>query len=328
MAKPVKALPKILGVLGLGSIGLRHSKNLLGMGVQVVGFDPDESRRQLLAKAGGRPTSDRKDAFATDAIVIATPHVQHGADLAEAIEADRDVFIEKPLSHSEEGLDAILSDADARQRVVYMGFQLRHHPCVQAAERILLSGALGTILWGRFLYSGYLPSWRPHQDHRQGYAADPGTGGVILDVIHEIDLALHLLGPGETAAAQARSSGTIGIAAEDIAALIIRHENGPLSEIHLDFATRPARRTFEIAGCEGTLHADLIARRLRRMGNDGKVGEDETFPGSMDDDYIKEMKGFLDCVSGKSSPPCGGRQGLEVLRHALKARRLSGFVQA
>lgn len=314
-----------IGLLGLGSIGLRHARNLLSLGAEVRGYDPSPERQTLLVEAGGRVLSDRAEAFLADAVLIASPSQLHRRDLQDAITAKRHVFIEKPLAHTDDGLEALLDLAEARGLVVFCGLNLRFHPVVRAAAELLTSGILGKVLWSRIIGSAYLPSWRPHQDYRQGYTANPLTGGAIFDNIHEIDLAFHLLGPGRVAGAAAMRSGTLEIEAEDIASLVVQHANGALSAIHLDYATRPAQRGFEIAGSGGIIRGDLLTRTLTHLDVDGTVLKNDQYPGAFADDYVAEMSAFLSCVAGNAKPPCDGRQALEVLRLALTARRLSGL---
>jgi len=315
-----------IGVLGLGSIGLRHARNLRALGRPVLGYDPDPQRRAGLSELGGRASTERAAVLTESAaVIIASPNPCHLADLTDALAAGRPVLVEKPLAHSDHGLEPLLEQAEHRGLTVFAGLNLRYHPTVRRARQWLAAGALGTPLWARALFCDYLPRWRPHQDHRQGYAADPATGGVIFDVIHELDLLNHLLGPARTVAAAARSSGTLGIAAEDCADLILAHEGGVLSSLHLDYVTRPRRRVSEIAGTGGVLTLDLDARRLTLTGPEGQVLQEQSDGGTAADDYVSEMTAFLECLEGRDTPACDGREALGVLRQALAARALAGL---
>ncbi|MBF0267972.1 MAG: Gfo/Idh/MocA family oxidoreductase [Alphaproteobacteria bacterium] len=311
-----------IGVLGLGSIGLRHARNLIKLGQQVIGFDPNLERRHLLEQAGGGTTTERKDVLGCAALVIASPPGQHLQDLAEAVALGHSCLIEKPIAHTDQGLQQILDHADSAGLIVYVGFMLRFHACVTQAKQALESGEIGRPLWARFLASAYLPSWRPYQDYRNGYAADPATGGVLFDDIHEIDLATYLLGRASLSGAAVSNSQTLGLASEDVAQLILSHQGGHISTIHLDYCSRPARREVEIMGTLGSLRLDLIARRLQMIDLDGRIVTDATLPGSFDQDYEEEMRSYLACLEGKALPPCDGRGAAEVLDIVLRARRL------
>ncbi|CAA7612400.1 putative Oxidoreductase domain protein [Candidatus Terasakiella magnetica] len=315
----------MIGVLGLGSIGLRHARNALALGREVMGCDPSPERRALLAAEGGRVTADRADLLGSvNGVVIATPSDRHEDDLAAAIAAGCHALVEKPIGHRVGCLPEILAEAEAQAVTVAAALNLRLHPAVSRAKAVLDEGGLGTPLWAAFTAALYLPDWRPGQDWRQGYANDPRTGGAIFDYIHEFDLACHLLGEAEALACAARCSGTLGLESEDMADAILRHADGCHSTIHVDYVTRPRLRVFQISGTGGRIEADLDRRTFRHLDPTGAIVEDLSFPGSYGDDYITEMEAFLACMGG-AEPVCGGAEALAVLRTVLSARSLAGL---
>jgi predicted dehydrogenase len=315
-----------IGVLGLGSIGLRHASNLLESGQGVIAYDPSAARRARLDELGGEAVESRDGVLETaDAIVVASPNVDHLRDLGDSLSAGRHVFAEKPLAHTDVGVEDLLAQAEAAGLVVFAGLNQRFNPAVRRAKALLDGAAIGTVLWARLLCASYLPDWRPDQDYRLGYAADPRTGGVLFDIIHEFDLANHLLGPGETVAAVARNTGTLELAADDCADVVLRHAGGVQSNLHLDYVTRPPRRAIEIAGTGGLMQIDVLGRRLSLVDTDGGAVEDHAWETSVAEDYRAEMDCFIDCVHGTATPPCDGREALSVLRQVLAARAMSGL---
>lgn len=316
----------MIAVLGLGSIGLRHARTLLDLGQTVVGFDPNPERRALLEQMGGQTGQDRQAVLdQAQAAIIASPSGLHLSDMQAGLAARCHLFVEKPLSHSLEGMELLLDQAESKGMVIFAAFNLRYHPVVQAARKIIGQGELGALLWGRFEMADYLPNWRPGFDHTRGYANDPRTGGVIFDIVHEFDLAAHLMGPPQVKACQAAHTGTIGLAAEDMADMVLCHANGALSSIHVDFVTRPRRRESRITGSLGSLTLDLDARRLVLTAWDGTVAQDTCFAGSYADDYRAEMADFLACIQGRSTPACDGREAAHILEQLIKARSLAGL---
>lgn len=318
-----------IGVLGLGSIGMRHAGNLMAAGVGVRGFDPSPARRAVLDGKGGAAFDTAAEAMeGVQGVVIATPSGCHLADLSAAIAADKHVFIEKPLAHTTAGVEEILAAADRKGLVVFAGLNMRFHPGVVGARALLDRGTLGDILWGRLLAASYLPDWRPDQDYRRGYAADPETGGALFDFIHEFDLAVHLLGPAETCAAQARRTGRLEMACEDCADVILAHEGGARSTLHVDYVTRPRQRLVEIAAAGGFLRLDLEAGRLAAWDDNGGIIEERTFAADANAMYVDEMASFLGCIADGAAPACSGRDALGVLRLVIDARRMAGLPSA
>jgi predicted dehydrogenase len=318
-----------IAILGLGSIGMRHATNIMALGHKVRGFDPAQSRQAILADAGGYCCNSLRESLeGASAAVIATPSGQHLSDLAAVVHSDCHAFIEKPLAHVEDGIEALLLAAEKKNLVVFAGLNQRFNPTVLKARDLIRDGELGTLLWSRLISSSYLPDWRPHQDYRTGYAADLETGGVIFDIIHEFDIANFLFGKATTVAAVSRNSGTLEISSEDCADIILRHDTGLNTNIHLDYVTRPRRRYAEVAGTRGSLNINLAQRSIELLDVDGNVKLEEFWHTTVDEDYRDEIRQFLNCIVGGGSPGCDGYEALEVLRQVFAARKLCGLPQA
>jgi predicted dehydrogenase len=314
-----------VGVLGLGSIGRRHLRNAVAVGAEAIAFDPVaepgleiDGRRIVLASSVEALMSMRPDG-----LVIASPSAQHGDQLALAVANRIPCLVEKPLATRGEGIADILTQADAQGLPVCAAFNLRFHSVVEAVAAHLAKGAVGTPTHAEFVFSDWMPGWRPGRDYRTLYAADPATGGVLLDDIHEFDLAVHLLGAAEVAASVAGRSGVLDMASEDRADVILTHSCGAQSVLHLDYCSRGRRRAFTIAGDQGRLSADLDARCLTIDAADGGR-ETRHFDGGYDDDYRREMEDFLSTLDG-ARPRCDGWEALAVLRLVLDARQLAGL---
>lgn len=318
------------GILGLGSIGTRHATTLKSLGVDVIGFDPSNQTRQQAESAGIKTTPSREEIFEQSrAVIIASPNGFHFQDMQDAITADCHMFVEKPLAHVIDGVTEILDAAAAAGLKIFAGLNLRFDPTVIAAKSLLEEGALGQPLWAIFQSSHYLPDWRPSQDYRQGYTADEATGGVLFDIIHEFDLANHLLGPAETLVAAARKTGMIDIPSEDCADVVLRHASGVHSSLHLDYVTRPTRRSAEIGGSQGILNIDLVAREVTLTGIDGTQINHQNFASIISgENYIKEMTAFIECIDLNSAPPCDGYEALAVLEQVIAARKMCALPTA
>lgn len=89
-----------------------------------------------------RAVLDRKD---LDAVIIGSPDHWHVAMLIAAMDAGKDVYIEKPLTHTiAEGKMAIEAVKKAG-RIVQVGYQQRSYPHFQEARQMVQSGALGRV---------------------------------------------------------------------------------------------------------------------------------------------------------------------------------------
>jgi predicted dehydrogenase len=135
-------------------------------------FYLEDPRCEVLAVAESRPSLVRhlRDHFGVanvvadhrqlledsriTALLIIAPRPATGPLALEALEAGKDVIVEKPLAHTVEQAETLVQTADAQQRLLGAAFMKRHDPGIQAAkqefDRLQLGGELGALLLSRF----------------------------------------------------------------------------------------------------------------------------------------------------------------------------------
>lgn len=282
-----------IGILGYGSIGSRHGRNLLALGHKIIIHDP--------AMAESLPKDEViKQA---DAIVIASPTSEHFNDISRCAEAKKMCFCEKPVA------DRIVSISPALRWPLMVGYNMRFHPCVLKAKEWLSEGRIGKPFWSSFVCAQY--------NDKPEYRRD----GVTLNWSHEIDLALHLLGEADVV-------GSAITKTDDIADILLRHKaSGAQTSIHLDYVTRPEHRGFSIAGEKGVIIANLPARSIVLLDTESNPRQVEQYQGSYDDDYLTEMAAFIARVGGAKEQTlgCTAEEGIEVLKVCLKAKKMAGL---
>lgn len=324
-----------IAVLGLGSIGMRHFLNVLELGMRAIGFDPDPQKRETIRaqvkekfpNAKFEIFTDQNEAInAADAVIIASPHKYHLAALKSCVEADKHCLVEKPLATSTQALEPLLIATKEKDLTICVGFNMRFRPVVEQAKKLIPQ--LGKIFCARFTCASYLPDWRAGQDYTANYTADPVTGGVIFDISHELDLAHYLLGHGKVVSCFADNSGLLDIQSEDRAEITLKHDEGCLSHIHLDYITRPRRRGFECAGENGFLEVNLQTHTLKFYAANGDLLRDEIHaPPFNNYEYLEELKDFIKAVENKSAPRCPAQDGVINLENILSARKLACLPQ-
>lgn len=307
---------KIL-VIGCGSIGRRHAKNLRELGVDdLLLYDPAWERAEGVAgEVRGRNADTLERAYdeRPDAALVCAPTSLH-LDLASAaLEHDCHLFIEKPISHSLKGVVQFLDEVKARERVLLAGYNFRFDPLIQMAREWLNDGQAGRVVSARLHFGSYLPWRHPWEDYREGYGARQDLGGgVILDAIHELDLALWLFGRPETVYCAGGKYSDLEIDVEDVAEILLSYPDKIIS-IHLDSIQRPAERWCEITGTRGRIRADLFARTLRCFDGAARKWQSSEAHGALDESYKLEMLHFLDCVEGRAIPAVDGSVAVESL---------------
>ena len=206
------------GLIGSGGRGRSVSKVFQDLGAQCVAVsDVYEPNLELGLKAapGARSYLDYHDLLAhkgLDAVLIATPDHQHCPMLLAALAAGKDVYLEKPMSHSLQQSRQMIEAVRKSKQIVQIGMQRRSAPSVLKAKELVDSGVLGKITmvkpqwnwniareldnsplpgkldWNRFLGDAKprdlepmrFRNWRYFWDYSGGNMTDQGTH--LMDV--------------------------------------------------------------------------------------------------------------------------------------------------
>ena len=315
-------------VIGGGSIGARHLRNLRALGVNDLALvEPDGERLAAVsAEVGAVPFAERARGldWKPDLAIVATPSHLHVEDALAAAHRGCHLFIEKPLSHSEAGLDALAETVAKAGLVSIVGCNMRFHPGPAKVKELLFQQAVGRLLFSRVHTGSYLPGWRPHQDYRAGYSASADMGGgCILDCIHEIDLARWYGGEVTEVFCESRQTGALEIDVEDYAALICRHVGGVTSEVHLDYVSRTYERGCHLAGEKGSIFWDFAQRQVRLFTADDEAWTVFAQPEDWEANrmYLDEMQHFLRRVETGETTALPVAEGVRVTRLAFAAKK-------
>lgn len=197
---------------GLGSIGQRHLRNLralLGDRVEILAYrqrglplvlNPDMTVRagaQLETTYGVR-SFDNLDAAlgeGPDVVFVTNPNTLHVPVALAAARAGCHLFIEKPLSHSLDGVAELVDVVESKHLVALVGYQFRFHPGLRLIKQVVAEGRLGRLAAAHIVNGEYLPDWHSYEDYRATHPARRELGGGALRIqSHELDYALWLCG--------------------------------------------------------------------------------------------------------------------------------------
>lgn len=244
-------------VVGTGSIGLRHLTLLSQMpGVTVLAAPKREGRAAELAAKGFSCVAAGVElgALPFDGAVIATDTSSHVVD-ARRFRPGCGLLIEKPIA-----IDASTAVTLGRERS-HVACVLRFNPgLVWLKERL---PALGALQFVDAECLSWLPAWRPAHDYRESYSARVGEGGVLRDLIHEVDYLHWLFGPARSVNGTVWNSGTLGLSPllDESAIASLTTREGLRIALRLSFAMNPTSRTLRVWGEHGQLRWDAVARR-------------------------------------------------------------------
>jgi len=328
-------------MVGLGSIGQRHVRNLrhlLGDNVDIWAVRTRRLKHVITEQSTIEPNTDVEECYqirvftdlqeasneGPDAVFVTNPTSLHLPTALAAAQAGCHLFIEKPISHTLDGVDELRRIVATKGLTVLVGFQFRFHPGLQQVKRLLYEGAIGEIVSVQVHWGEHLTGWHPWEDYRQSYSAHADLGGgVILTLCHPFDYLRWLIGEVCEVSAMVGCMGGLDIPVEDTADVHLHFASGAIGHVHLDYLQRPPSHWLQVVGRQGTLRwdgADGMARCYR-----ADAGQWEAFPIPEDFErntlFLDEMRHFLACIAGADQPRCTLEDGIEALRIALAAKQ-------
>ncbi|PIS05299.1 MAG: hypothetical protein COT81_01935 [Candidatus Buchananbacteria bacterium CG10_big_fil_rev_8_21_14_0_10_42_9] len=311
---------KIL-INGFGSIGQRHYKNLKALGFSdIYVFDINKKRlKNKSIKTVSNVTIETLKDF--DVVMICNPNNAHVKSASAAVKAGCHVFIEKPLSHSTQGIKELIKLAKQKKAITMVACNMRFHPCLKFIKKYIDAGKLGRIKLINHYFGYYLPKWRPGQDYRKNYAAKRATGGgIILDDIHEFDLLFWLNKFSEVTNSSviATKLSDLQIETEDVGVAAFTFKNGSYGFVGCDYLQNQYTRTCEVIGSEGKLSWDFNRNIVWLEINNQKKKVYESRKFKVNDMYVDELKYFLRCVKNKAKTFNDFERGFYTLKYCLQ----------
>ncbi len=310
-------------IAGLGSIGRRHFRNLRSLGQDDILLYRTGKATLPDDELAGFPVETNLEAALAhrpEAVIVSNPTALHLDVAIPAAEAGCALLLEKPISHSIDGVDRLKAAVDRTGALVLVGFQFRYHPGLRAAKKLLESGEIGAPVSARAHWGEYLPNWHPWEDYRTGYAARPDLGGgVVLTLCHPIDYLRMLFGEVSSVHGATSNHG-LGLPVEDTAEVTLGFSSGVIGSIHLDYVQRPPAHWLEIIGTKGTLRWDNADGAVTCYR--AKTGKSEIIPAPDHFErnalFLDELRNFLGMLEGREAPVCTLQDGVRALEICLE----------
>jgi len=176
---------KNLALIGAGYWGKNLARNFRQLGALALVCDAsDEILAQQTQACPGIRTTKSFDEVLSDAsitrVAIAAPAARHYELSRRALEAGKDVFVEKPLAlDSKEGAE--LADlAEKKGLILMVGHLLQYHPWVRAIQRLLAQGELGKL---QYITSNRLNLGKIRREENALWSFAPHDLSVILSLV-------------------------------------------------------------------------------------------------------------------------------------------------
>jgi len=323
-----------VGIVGCGLIGKKRAK-ALGIGGQLVACaDIDVGRAKNLAKASGAKVfRDWRELVwlpEVDVVVIATLHDSLAAITLAAVEAGKQVLVEKPAARSAKELAPVMAAAEKKGVKVHVGFNHRYHHALRKAKEIVDSCALGVLMFIRVRYGhggriGYEKEWR----------ANPALsgGGELMDQgPHLIDLSRWFLGDFAEVQGFAHTYYW-DMPVDDNGFMILKTPKQQVAFLHASCTEWKNIFSMEIYGRNGKLDISGLGgsygvERLTYYKMLPEMGPPETtaweYPMG-DDSWAVEIAEFYDDIRLNRAPSAGLKDAYEALKVIEKIYKDSGY---
>jgi len=355
-------------VVGAGSIGRRHTRILreLGVGdIRVCDTSPErlEAARRDFGITAAWASFDESLHSRPDAVFVCSPTALHVQQAAASLEAGADVFIEKPLSTSLDGIERLEEAAREGGRVVMVGHCFRFHEGLLRAKTAIDQGRIGRLVSIRCMVGEYIPEVMP--SYKSMYISQYSGA---YELMHEIDLALWFANQApDRVTALDGSASDVGMKSPDLVEAIIRFGDrsippgiipggiagiipggiagiipggiagiipggiagivpGGIASVHLDFLQRARRRQTELMGTEGTAIIEFARWDKCVLSIYEAVKGQwvvEEIDTDRDDMFRAEDGAFLEACARRSAPPVSIADGRLAVSIMLAAQESS-----
>ena len=257
---------------------------------------------------------------AVKGVAICTPAQTHAALTIRALEAGKDVFVEKPLALEVADGERMIEVARAQDRILMVGHLLEHHPAVLALEQLVRVGELGRI---QYIYSNRLNLGKFRREENILWSFAP----------HDISVILRLLGqkPIEVIA----TGGTyLQANIADITVTNLLFDHGVRAHIFVSWLHPYKEQRLVVVGSEKmAVFNDRAAPEEKLIvydngaswnGNVPVVRKGGRRPVSYpfsEEPLRKEMAHFAHCIATREQPETDDFSGLRVLQVLQAAQR-------
>ena len=312
-------------IVGLGSIGKRHLRNILAIEntkkLEIIIYS--KQTKSYLSNHKNIKIFDTLDKCLLekpDVGFITNETVHHIPIAIKLAKVGLDLFIEKPLSNKISNVKTFSKIVKTKKLITLVGCNLRFHRCINEIKNLIDQKVIGDIISVKVECGTYLPDWHPNENYSKSYASrDDLGGGVVLTCIHELDYLFWFFGETQEVFSMTGKYSNLKITASDLSAIILKFKNNIIAEVHLDYFQKPEARSCKLIGTKGTITWDSLSNEVKIYNFKKSKWKSKLKIKKYDKNemYVKELEHFIQCVNKKKKTINDISQGEYVLKVAL-----------
>jgi len=313
--RPERTAVPGVAVIGCGYWGQNLVRNFAELGALTAVCDLDRARADEFAARYRVPARSFTEVVADPAIanvVVATPAETHAAVAREALQAGKNVFVEKPLALTVADAEGLVRLAAERGRVLMVGHVLQYHPAFLELKALVGGGGLGRL---QYIYSNRLSLGRFRREENILWSFAP----------HDISMILALVG-GMPESVEATGSSYLHKALADVTTTHLKFAGGENAHVFVSWLHPFKEQKLIVVGDRGMAVLDDTQPWERKLiVYEHKIAWKDGFPTAEKADgkaiaiataepLKLECQHFLDCVAGEAACRSDGAEGVRVLK--------------
>jgi UDP-2-acetamido-3-amino-2,3-dideoxy-glucuronate N-acetyltransferase len=304
-----------VAVVGCGLWGKNLLRNFAALDALHTACDVDTDRLDAVERdyKGVAVTTSFADVLGNEeieAIAIASPAVAHYQMARDAMQADKHVFVEKPLALTREDGQELVDLSRQLERTLMVGHLMRYHPAVDALKALVDAGELGRI---QYIYSNRLNLGRFRTEENILWSFAP----------HDISTIIHLLGEVPSSVA-AHGGSYLSAGIPDVTVTTLEFANGVRSHVFVSWLHPFKEQKLVVVGDRKMAVFDDVKKTDKLMLMPHSVEwigrhpvphaqDAEVVEFAADEPLRRECQHFIDCFESGRTPFTDGEEGLRVL---------------
>ena len=319
---------KVVCVVGCGHWGKNLVRAFSTLGRLYGMYDANTAVTTELAVAHkAKVFSSFEDALAdreVDAIALATPAEFHHAMALRALEANKDVFVEKPLALEWQEGREMVEAAREHERVLMVGHLLHYHPAVIKLKQLIQQGELGRL---EYIYSNRLSMGKIRREENALWSFAPHDISVLLSLIGQLPFQVSATGGAYLQPNIADVTVSHLLFDRGVRAHIFVSWLHPYKEQRLVVIGSKQMAVFEDSRADRKLmlfnkRVEMTPQGFQAAKPEGVVVDFENV-----EPLLQECRHFIDCIEGMARPRTPGEEGvrvLQVLQACQRSLQLNG----
>jgi UDP-2-acetamido-3-amino-2,3-dideoxy-glucuronate N-acetyltransferase len=303
-----------IAIIGAGAWGKNLARNLHEIGVLAMISDPTEAAMALAEQYDLPHEKSFESALHAPeikAVVIATPASTHFTIASAALDAGKDVYVEKPIALSmKEGL-LLAAQAKAAGRILMVGHLLHYHPAYQKLRELVADGLLGEVL---HITSSRQNLGTLRNEENVLWSFSPHDISMVLGIAASAPVSVSAVG-----------SDFLQPGIVDIYTSHVRFANGTMADIRASWFNPDKVQKLTVIGSKAiAIFSDTLDWDRKVVVHEFTIEQTGTKPRMIRGDTIAlvvpkgeplrmEMEHFVDCITNRIQPRTDADEANRVL---------------